>query len=106
MKTAIVIDTQGHMSVLDISVRSLEQMQAAVGGYVQAVDLDDDRTLWCNEEGKMMRLEHNPFAQDLWDRALGADTDYIVGSVVITGGTDAEGETMGLTREQVVSLGV
>ena len=53
-----------------------------------------------------MRLEHNPFAQDLWDRALGADTDYIVGSVVITGGTDAEGETMGLTPEQVVSLGV
>ena len=106
MKTAMVIDTQGHVSTLDISVRSLEQMQVAVGGYVQAVDIADDVTLWCNEEGKMMGLEHNPLAQHLWDRAFGAGTDYIVGTVVLTGGADDEGETVGLTAEQVASLGL
>ena len=87
MKTAMVIDTQGHVSTLDISVRSLEQMQAAVGGYVQAVDIADDVTLWCNEEGKMMGLEHNPLAQHLWDRAFGAGTDYITPGCPIKPGT-------------------
>ncbi len=89
---------------MDISSNTLEQMQAAVGGYVQAVDIAPDITLWCNEEGKMMSLEHNLFAQLLWDRAFGAGTDYIVGTVVITGGVDDEGETTGLSLEQVASL--
>jgi hypothetical protein len=39
----------------------------------------------------------------LWTYRYG-NTDYIVGDVVITGGTDAEGETLGLTRSQVQRL--
>jgi hypothetical protein len=60
--------------------------------------------MWCNEEGKIHGLAHNPFAQFMWDKAYGAHTDYIVGDIVLTGGTDDEGETLGLTDEQVAII--
>jgi hypothetical protein len=37
----------------------------------------------------------------MWDKAYGAQTDYIVGDIVLTGGTGVDGETLGLTAEQV-----
>ena len=68
---------------------------------MQAIDIATDMTMWCNEEGKLIGLPHNPYAQFMWDKAFGAHTDYIVGDVVLTGGTDSEGYTLGLTDEQV-----
>ena len=103
-KMAMVISPAGHIELIDLSSGSLEKMQAAVGGWVQAIELSNELMMWCNEEGKMNGLEHNPFAQHLWDRAFGAGTDYIVGTVVITGGSDDEGDTIGLTEEQALSL--
>jgi hypothetical protein len=55
--------------------------------------------MWCNEEGKMEGLAHNPVGQALWVQAFGA-TDYIVGDVVFTGGTDKDGETLPLSEER------
>jgi hypothetical protein len=42
----------------------------------------------------------------MWDKVFGAGTDLIVGTVVITGGTDNDGETIGLTDDQVSLLGL
>lgn len=100
MKKAIQIKTDGTINVLDTTADSLETLQTAVGGWVQAIDLATDMTMWCNEEGKLVGLPHNPFAQYMWDTAFGAHTDYIVGDIVLTGGTDEEGYTLGLTDEQ------
>lgn len=100
-KRAIRITTAGEVSELDLSIDSLSVLQDGVGGWIEAVDLARDMTLWCNEEGKMNGLPHNPFAQFMWDKVFGAHTDYIVGDIVLTGGTDDEGSTMGLTDEQV-----
>ena len=101
MKKALNIKTTGEVIELDLSLDSLQTLQTAVDGWVQAVDLTDRLTMWCNEEGKMINLPHNPFAQYFWDKKFGAHTDYIVGDIVFTGGTDDEGETLGLTAEQI-----
>lgn len=106
MKQALMITPEGEVSTIDIATDALEKLQGAVGGWVQAVSLDSELTLWCNEEGKMIGLEHNPLAQFMWDRAFGAGTDFIVGTVVITGGTDNDGETIGLTDDQIGLLTV
>lgn len=100
-KLALQVKTTGEVIELDLSSDSLETLQKAVGGWVQAVDLDSDLSLWCNEEGKMNGLPHNTIAQSFWDKAFGEHTDYIVGDIVLTGGTDSEGDLIGLTHEQI-----
>ncbi len=107
MKKALAITTQGEVSTLDLSDSALEKLQGAVGGYVQAIDLCIDPTIsmWCNEEGKMVGLPHNPFGQAFWEMAFPVSeygkTDYIVGDIVITGGVDSEGETLGLSDYEI-----
>jgi hypothetical protein len=101
MKKAIRISTTGEVTELDLTTNSLTQLQEAVGGLVQALDLTEVVTMWCNEEGKMLKQPHNPYAQYFWDKVYGAHTDYIVGDIVLTGGTDSNGETEGLTDSQV-----
>ncbi len=100
-KTALQVKTTGEVTELDLSSDSLNKLQTAVGGWVQAIDLASDLSMWCNEEGKLTGLPHNPYAQYMWDKVFGAHTDYLVGDIVLTGGTDSEGETIGLTQEQV-----
>jgi hypothetical protein len=104
MIKAITITTDNVVTCFDIDKNSLELLQKAVGGYVQAIDLYDTITLWCNEDCKMMYFPHNEIALTLWDNVFGPDTDYIVGDIVLTGGTDAEGEIIGLTDEQINNL--
>jgi hypothetical protein len=101
MKTAIRITTAGEATTLDISTEPLATLQQGVGGLVQAVDLSQRLTLWLNEEGKVLGQAHNPYGQFFWDKLYGAHTDYIVGDIVISGGTDGNGDTLGLTEQQV-----
>lgn len=94
---ALRITTTGE--IYELEDISLESLQEGVGGWVQALALDG-LTMWCNEEGKLIGLTHNPYAQELWDFVYGVKTDYLVGDVVITGGTDEEGDTIPLTRSE------
>lgn len=59
---------------------SLESFQAAVGGYIEAVGLDANAVLLCNEEGKVIGLPAN--------RRL--DDDVIAGTFLIVGAEDGE----------------
>lgn len=108
MKKALAITTLGEVTIIDLNEGSLEKLQKAVGGYVQAIDLSEGVTMWCNEEGKMMSLPHNPFGQAFWEVAFPVSefgrTDYIVGDIVLTGGADDEGDTLGLTSEEIDEL--
>lgn len=97
----LAVTTEGVISVITATNEdSLSKLQEAVGGWVQAIDLSDTLSIWCNEEGKLINLPHNPYAQVIWDEVFGAHTDYIVGDVVFTGGTDDEGYTLGISDEQ------
>lgn len=94
MTTALVLKADGTMETLD-SI-GLQELQTAVGGWVQAVDLAPDLTMWLNEEGKIVGLPHNQSAQKLWDKTFWVGSDFVVGDVVLTGGTDEEGRTLPL----------
>lgn len=59
---------------------TLEAFQAAVGGYIEVLDLDSDAVLVCNEEGKLIGLPAN--------RRIG--DDIIAGTFLVTGSADGE----------------
>jgi len=56
----------------------LKLLQKAVGGLIEPVRTIDGDTMYCNEEGKLRGLPHNPAANKLIDF-----DDYIVGDVVV-----------------------
>ena len=60
---------------------SLEQLQKAVGGYIEIVNVDDDKILIINEEGKLEDLPVNTMATSLYQQVHGP-IDVIVGNVV------------------------
>lgn len=82
---------------------SYATLSRAVGGMIEAVTLPSGLTLWVNEEGKLDGLPVNEYATRLFVSAFGA-VDVIVGNAIITGGADDEGETLGLTDEEVSIL--
>jgi hypothetical protein len=94
---AIKLNTDGVATEVEFAPvgKRLQQLQDAVGGWVEAVDLSPTLTMWCNEEGKLNGLPFNSLATDLWEESFG-QTDFIKGNVIFTGGTDEEGETLGL----------
>ena len=104
MKTALRINPDFTTEVLDIETDSLKKLQEAVGGWVQAADLRDDLTLWCNEEGKLINgMLTNVIGTHLWEKSFGM-TDVIMGDIVFTGGTDDDGDNLGLPTAWLVQL--
>lgn len=70
---------------------TLEELQAAVGGYIEPVSFATDACVICNEEGRLMGLPYNC-------KFLGVD---FVGPILIVGVngeefTDLDPEMMGL----------
>lgn len=96
MKTALRINTDFTTEVLDLSSNEYNQLRDTVGGLIQPVDLKPGLTLWCNEEGKLINgMEVNVIGTHLYEKSY-AMTDVIMGNIVLTGGTDDEGETLPL----------
>jgi hypothetical protein len=74
-----------------------------VSPLVQAIDISDDLTLWCHEEGKVLGHPHNDTGSLIFRGKFGG-LDYIVGNIVLTGGVDDEGDTLGIPEGQVEGL--
>ena len=102
MRKAVVIGFDESIEVVDLDAPqgSLKVLQDAVDGWVQVVDLAPTLSIWVNEEGKMNGLPYNGIATAIYQDRFGM-VDIIVGNAVLTGGTDDEGDTIGLTDEQV-----
>ena len=97
---AVIISTDGHKSVVEFEIgKSYELLSNAVGGMIECVRLKD-ADLWCNENGIAEGLELNMIASAIYSEAFNA-SNPILGNVIITGSVDDEGETLGLTDEQV-----
>jgi hypothetical protein len=105
-KLGVVIKTDGTLERLDLSEseQELKSLQNAVGGYVQVIELEDDFTMWVNEEGKLLGLEENKIATVIWEVRFGIDTDIICGDVVFTGGMDEDGETLTISEANIQRL--
>lgn len=102
MAKALVIKTTGSREIVEFEVgNSYDTIKNAVGGWIECVHLPSfGADLWVNEEGKLLSLDHNAFGSVLWAKEYG-HTDFIVGDIIITGGVDEEGETLGITEEQI-----
>lgn len=105
MEQAVVIKTDGTKDLVEFEVgQSFDLIQKSVGGYFQVIGLPKSKTdLWVNEEGKIDKLPQNPIATSIWVDEFGY-TDVICGNVIITGGADEMGETLGLSLEQVAKF--
>ena len=103
-KTAVIVTTKAEVSVIDIADGSLKKLQSAVDGLIQPINLDADVTMWVNEEGLLRNdLEMNDIATSLYAQMYEI-TNPIIGDVVFTGGTDEEGETLGLADDYVDAI--
>lgn len=82
---------------------ALADLQKAVDGWIEAIDLNPEMTMWVNEEYLLRNeLVINPLASALF-ASIGGNQP-VFGDVVITGGTDPEGETLGLTDKDLADL--
>lgn len=90
-----VINTDGTVEARQID-GSLYSMQHIVEGLIQPVDIQDDITLWVNEEG-LYRDDHNPLAS-------GIANTHINGPAFLTGGIDEEGNTLGLNPAYIPGI--
>lgn len=83
-------------------VWSLDFVQGQVGGLVDVVALDNGVDVWVHDEGLLVGLEQNTLATVLCLSQHRGQT--LVGPVVLTGGVDDEGCTVGLSDEQLAWL--
>lgn len=105
------VELRNWVEVVDIDDDAkLEGFQAAVGGWIEAAIMPEPFDAYINEDGKGLELLPNTPATELWKRGCREQElsripgDYLAGNVVITGGIDDDGETVGLTDEQVAQL--
>lgn len=98
MNRTIIIKTDGSRVEKEWSdgLRpSLDELQAAVGGYIEAVPhveqyKDQPAVMYCNEEGKLSGLPYNYAATALWYEAMEqVVADALVGDcIIVTGSKD------------------
>lgn len=82
----------------------LRDYQAAVGGPIEAIDLDSPpMSFFANEEAKLIGLPINQRASALWWLHVPAvyGFDFLAGDVVLIGQPDEEGETQDAPPEFV-----
>jgi len=103
---ALKVSTSGVREVVDFTTEtSYQTIRDAVGGYIECVYLPSlNVEMWVNEEGKLVDAPiQNPMGTALWTDNYG-ETDVTVGDIIFTGGTDSEGNTLGLSDEQLNAL--
>ncbi|MFD9545443.1 DUF3846 domain-containing protein [Streptomyces sp. NPDC060022] len=104
---ALLLRTDGTFEVLDWPTGShahLKTLYNAIGCHcVDAVDITPDLTMWLDDEGICVDSPVNVPATRLYAAHQTLHQHYY-GHAVITGGTDRDGDTLGLTQEQVIAL--
>lgn len=99
---AVTIKTNGERAVIEFKFGEYEYLSEAVGGMIGCVHLrDKSADMWVNDNFLAEGLPLNPTATALYADNYGIENAYICGDVIITGDTDDEGETLGLSDEQV-----
>lgn len=97
---AVVITAEGEKKLVEFDfAKSYPLLSETVGGMIECVGLGN-ADLWCNENGIAEGLPLNMIASAIYSETF-KTSNPILGNVIITGGADEEGETLGLTDEQV-----
>jgi hypothetical protein len=103
MEKVIYISTENDIEVAEVDEISYDTLYEGVNGLVELVSLNRDVDMWVNEEGKVNGLEPNLLATLIWNKIF-PNPDVIMGNVVITGGVDEEGNTLGLSEESIQDI--
>ena len=85
----VMVEPNKHPTITTLKT-NLKNLQEAVGGLIEIIDIEDDVCILCNEEGKLIGLEGN--------RKLG--DDILVGTFYVCGSND-ESELISLTDTQI-----
>ncbi len=96
MVRALRIPTDESEPITELEVHVLEDYQAAVGGWIEPVDLPDlGVTIYVHEEGLIMRLPFNPRATFLWWHFVpeARQKAMLVGPALVVGLPDRNGES-------------
>jgi len=103
-KLAVMITPEFNLVEMDIEDNELQQLQGAVDGLIQPVDIDPNTTMWVNEEGLLREdLEVNHLANGIYAEVFG-EQPFLRGNAVFTGGTDEDGNTMALSQKHLEAL--
>lgn len=103
MRKALKVTPEGVVSVLDLDspiASSLTIMQGAVEGLIQPVDINEELTMYVNEEFHYSGQDLNPLGSAVLQREHDNREAFVLGNVLFTGGVDDEGNTKGLTEAQ------
>jgi hypothetical protein len=106
-KYAITVTADNDLNVVDFDEsNSYNIIKKAIGGgtfdCVRINSLNVD--IWIDDEGKLVNEPVvNAFGSALWVHEYGM-TDLIVGDIIITGGVDDEGKTLGLDFDEVIKV--
>ena len=75
-------NTRQEVSPKNGATFSLDELKVVVGGWVEAVHLDDSTLMLVNEEGRLMGLEYNQLASTVFLQYKGY-YEPIVGDVLV-----------------------
>lgn len=101
---AYIVKVDGSREIVEFEKgNSYDVLSKAVGGYIECVSFADNLDMWVNEEGKLIGLPVNDYGTVFWQSIYGA-TDVICGDIIFTGGVDSEGETLGLSDDEITAL--
>lgn len=95
--TTVTCRPNGTTSIYPLPSESLRHLQDQVGGYVDVIRLGTHLDMWVHDEALVHGDELNIAATKFAHR-MGHTSQAIFGTVVITGGADDEGDTVGLTH--------
>lgn len=96
MVTGIVVPAAAEQTLEEREFANLEDYQAAVGGWIEAVDLPDfGVTIYVKDEGLLRQLPLNSRASFLWWYHVPAARQkrMLVGDVIIVGLPDSYGDS-------------
>ncbi|MET8347344.1 DUF3846 domain-containing protein [Streptomyces microflavus] len=102
---ALIIRTDGSFEVIDWPTENhLPILYKGIDcTHVDAVDISRRLTMWIDDSGLINGAPINRAATILYAIHKEPHQHYH-GNVVITGGVDHEGETLGLTNDEIASL--
>ena len=92
----LVVEPRKHPYTKTI-INELSAMQEIVGGYIECLDIDDEVSVVCNEEGKLIQLPLNRALRD----NEGEIWEIVAGTFFVAGNDYENSEFISLTDEQI-----
>lgn len=108
MEKALIHKADGTTKIVEFQLGdSYRFLSDAVGGLIELVRIAPTLDMWVNEnfiaEAEDKELKLNAVATAMYSASL-PQPYPILGDVVFTGGSDDEGETLGLTEDTLARL--